>query len=436
MAGRKEEQQKEFSFVTEQIVVKPKKRRWIRKIVSAAFLAVVFGVTAGIAFAIVLPYAQQRFHKDSREPITIPKDEPPTEPITQEPTTMELVTEATVEETSTTESLEEKINELINERGLTIDDVGLLYEALYSLVEQVNQSIVTVTSVESEVDWFNNQYESEGETSGLIFSKTSTELLILTDAKSIHSADDIRISLLDGTRFEAALKKSDVVSGIAVISVDTAQIPEELLQNLMTVPLGNSYTVKQGDFMIAVGNPLGYNYSMSYGVVASVKNTVQAVDSNYRLINTNILGSPDGCGFLLNTKGEVMGIITKEYGDDSIDTITTAIAISDLKVTLEKLSNGQDIIHFGIKGVEGIEEDTYPRGIFITEVVTDTPAYRAGLQSGDFLIAINDTEIYNMKSMRTALENCKPGETIQAVVLRKSRDEYKEIEFEVEFDSH
>ena len=446
MAGKNELESKEMPFVTEQIKKGSRVKRWFLKAVRMVLLAIIFGVTAGVSFALVLPYVQKedKDNETTRETITIPRD---TQPTTQEPTTTEApstepLTPTTAEsttpqETESTEPIENVVENVLAERKLTLDDYSALYAAMYSVVEKVNKSIVTVTVAESALDVFNQTYELTDEATGLIYNKTDSEMLILADYEEIDSADTIWVTFHNGKECEAVLRKADSVSGMAVLVVDTALLGDDLTQYPVAT-LGNSYTVQQGDVAMTVGAPFGYNYSMSYGVVTSVKNSVQAVDINYHLINTNILEASTGSGFLINTKGEITGIITKDYKSESTGGITTALAISDLKGVLEKLSNEQDILYLGIKGQDVTPEVAkatgLPKGVYISETVAGSPVYQSGVQSGDVLVEMDGQEIASMKGFRNALESHQSGDVVHLKVLRKGREEYIEIEFDVIVD--
>lgn len=459
MTGKENGEKKEaFSFVTEQI--KPSKgrlKRYILKFLEAALLAVVFGVVAGVAFAFVLPYVRPDANKTARESVKIPRDEQLDGPEKTLPkdtedknekesqstaeTESDLAvtestenTEATTEPVETTPSFEELLEEAFREHKLTIEDYMVLYSELYEVVTAVNQSIVTVTSSQNSVDWFNNAFESSEETSGLVYNKTEEEILIMTDADSIHNADDISVTFFNGTECMAVLRKLDTITGLAVLAVETDSLEKEYLEKLPAAVLGNSYTVKQGDPVIVAGNPMGYNYSMSYGVVTNTKKTTQTIDANMRLINTTALSDSSGNGFLLNLKGEIVGVITKEYKSESSSNIVTAIAVSDVKGTLELLSNGWEVPYFGIIGQEVTsdiaESMGLPIGIYVAEAAAGSPAYQAGIQSGDIIVSINGMEIKTMKVLRNFLEARTIGESVTVTILRAGREEYREIEVE------
>ncbi len=446
MAGRKGDEQKELPFVTEQIVRQSSIKRRLWKIVKAVTLAVIFGVTAGVSFVFVLSYKGMIVKEEDRvrPSVTIPRDEvptmteaPTTEPVTDSPP--ETTTEAPTTPTETTEPIEQIVENVLSERSLTLEDYEALYDSMYEVVAAVNRSIVTVTSAESKLDLFNQPYELKEEAAGLIYNKTDTEILILTDAESLHAADNIWVTFLNGEECDAVLRKADPVSGLAVLAVDPAPLGKALSEYPVAV-LGNSYSMKQGALAMTVGNPFGYNYSMSYGVISSVRNIAQAIDVNYRVIDTNILESPTGGGFLINTKGEIMGVITKIYKNGASNGITTALAISDLKGVLERLSNEQEILYFGIKGqdvtADIAKETGLPEGVYIAEAVAGSPVYQSGVQSGDVLVEFDGVEVRSMRAYRNLLESHQAGDVIHIKVMRRGREGYTNIEFDVTVSTH
>ncbi len=160
-----------------------------------------FGVTAGVSFVFVLSYkglvvkeedqvgGHLSQYRATRFPlITVA---PTTEPVTDSsPETTEAVTTPT----ETTEPIEQIVESVLSERSLTLADYEALYNSMYEVVASVNRSIVTVTSAESKLDLFNQPYELKEEAAGLIYNKTDTEILILTNAESLHAADNIWVT--------------------------------------------------------------------------------------------------------------------------------------------------------------------------------------------------------------------------------------------------
>ena len=112
------------------------------------------------------------------------------------------------------------------------------------------------------MDWFDTPYENENRAAGIVVGNSGQELLILTEKKVIADAQEISITFIDGTVVSASLKKYDGNTGIAIISVPLEEISEETMNQVAVASLGNSYVVKQGTAVLAIGSPLGANYSI------------------------------------------------------------------------------------------------------------------------------------------------------------------------------
>ena len=115
--------------------------------------------------------------------------------------------------------------------------------------------------------------------------------------------------------------------------------------------------------------------------------------------------------------------------------MASALAISDLKGVLEKLSNGQDVVYLGVEALDVTEEIAtemdLPTGIYVTESVINSPAYNAGIQNEDVITKIADIEIKNNKNLKNTLESYKVGDIVSVEMMRKGKDGYKTIEFDV-----
>lgn len=143
---------------------------------------------------------------------------------------------------------------------------------------------------------------------------------------------------------------------------------------------------------------------------------------------------------MINTKGEIMGVITKIYKNGASNGITTALAISDLKGVLERLSNEQEILYFGIKGqdvtADIAKETGLPEGVYIAEAVAGSPVYQSGVQSGDVLVEFDGVEVRSMRAYRNLLESHQAGDVIHIKVMRRGREGYTNIEFDVTVSTH
>ena len=190
---------------------------------------------------------------------------------------------------------------------------------------------------------------------------------------------------------------------------------------------------------MAIGKPLGYSGSYGYGAVSSVEESISPADGNYGLILTDIPGSENGTGILLNTKGEMIVLIQHRLTSGEHVTVTNALAISDLKVMIELLSNNQGVPYVGIYGTDVTEqvekEQGIPIGVYVKNVESESPAMSAGIQAGDVITKVGRTKINTLAAYHNAISEYSVGEQIILYGKRKGNDGYVEIEFKVTIGS-
>lgn len=417
------------SFINEKVVRQPMSRRQlVKRGFILVFSAAVCGAVAAVSFAAVLPWAEQVL-KRQEEPshISIPKDvmesSAPEEP------------ETPAAETSQEPPIEEKVQSVMENYRYTVEDLTSLVSSLRAQALRADKGIVVVHSVQQEVDWFDNELETSGAYGGAVIAMTDRELLILTPCEAVEN-DFIRVTFGNGQDVEARVKQKDSISGVAVVSVNISEVEEGVLQGVEPVPLGNSYIVREGDLLIAVGSPTGAVHSIDYGVVSYVQKNVQMVDQTSRLMYADVLADPDKGTFFLNTAGELVGwAIQPEEGHMAgANPVTTILGISDRKGILERLTNGLGAPLVGVLGQtvsESMIGQGRPAGVYVVNVVKDSPAYGAGIQSGDIITAIDGKELVSMKEFQNIVESLECGQLIHVTVERNGIDQYAELEFQV-----
>ena len=424
-----------FSFINEKIKAKPlNKKRLVIRTVFVVAMAVIFGLVSALVFTYFQPKFENMLYPEEKPMVTIPKDD--TEE-TEEPVSESSETEETEQKDTQAESGNAGTETQGTEKSeLEIADFQKLQNKLYAVGREANKSIVTVTGVKSDTDWFNNPYESRGQSSGIIVAENGRELLILTERKAITDVQEIYVTFVNDTTVEAAMKKYDGNTGIAILSVPLTGIEESTRSAISTAVLGNSITMAQGTIVIAVGSPLGTNYSVLAGNITSTNNSISTLDSNYTVFTTNIVGSSSGSGALINVDGEVVGLVMQDYSNAEDENTLTAISISELKTIIEMLSNGADIPYIGLElstvTSEIEREYEIPKGAYIKEVRMDSPAMAAGLQSGDVITEMGGDTIYTVDGYENKLLSLVPGETVEVVIRRQGTEGYTEITCTVE----
>lgn len=421
---QKEQNEQEFAFIKEKIKDKPINKR--RLLIHAGFnllCAVVFGVVACFVFVLLKPYLEEWLYPKEESTISIPKDDAPQEGEEDGEEEEEEKKEPSPQPESQTVVVQEE---------LEIEDYQKLQDKLYNIGKQANKSVVTVTGVTSGMDWFNTPYENENRAAGVIIGNSGQELLILTEKKVIVDAQEINITFIDGTMASASLKKYDGNTGIAIISVPLEDIPEAVLGQMAVAPLGNSYVVSQGTTVLAIGSPLGANYSILCGTITSSKNEVSTIDKNYTIFTTDIVGSENGSGVLINLKGEIIGLVLQDYSSPNDRNTITALAVSELKQVIEDLSNGRDVPYVGLRvstvTEEIAKEFSIPKGVYIKSVEMDSPAMAAGMQEADVISKINGEEVATVEQYNQKIYALSPEDTITITIKRQSGEAYVDLD--------
>lgn len=414
-------------FLREKIKQKPvNKKKLLRRTVITVAMAVVFGLVACFTFLVLEPVISNRLYpEEEAEEVQFP-EETVTEEMKPEDMLVEEEKEPEVEIVQA-ELEDEQIEELLSRVQFGLEDYQLLYQEMAELAQTAGRSMVTVTSVVSDVDWFNDIYENEASASGVIVANNGKSILILVSAGTLGGADSIIVTFCDQAKVNAELVQKDMATGLAILSVPLVDIEEETMDVIDIADLGSSNNSSlTGAPVMALGSPMGVSGSVCYGVVTSVGMVVDQVDSAYKTISTDIYGSRNATGVLINMKGMVIGIIDNVNTSNDMGNLLTAYGISELKRTIEKMSNNKERAYLGVHGAdvpkEAAEELNIPQGVYIKEIEMDSPAMAAGIQSGDVVIRVNEAIVITYNDLLNILYNAKPEDTLSVVLMRQGRE--------------
>ena len=406
-------------FVREKIKDKPKnyKRLWI-KLLTAAGCGIVFALTAVLVMLFMLPTLRGKMQENM--------------PQTQ---LRDSQTDDTQDTPAETQSEEDTQETQTQNKEFTIDDYQKIQTQLYAIGNLANKSIVTITSVVSDTDWFNNSYEREGQGSGTNIGDEDGKLLILTERRIIKDASKISVTFIDDTVAPAELIKYDGNTGLAVLEVEKTKMESSTLSVIGVMSMGNSNSVHKGSIVIALGSPLGTNYSILTGSITSTSNEISTEDCNYSVYTTDIVANKNGSGILINTDGEMIGVVMQNYSAASTGALT-AVDANELKEIIALLSDSKDVPYLGVHISTVTEKiaNTYgiPKGVYIKEVEMDSPAMNAGLQSGDVILKIDDQDITTADSYTEAVLGLTLKETYSVVFMREGSNGYKELTCDIE----
>ncbi len=337
---------------------------------------------------------------------------------------------------SQTETQEELPPVIMPDISLSIDDYQDIQNQLYKIGNEANKSVVTVTSKTSETDWLNNDYETIGQGAGVIISEDNKLYYILTERKNIADTSNIKVTFINDVSADATMLKYDATTGITIITVEKSTLDRETKSAVKVATFGNSYAVTNGKIVIALGNPLGTNYSILTGNITSTSNEIYKADKNYSVFTTDIIANEDASGILINTAGEIVGVVIQSFSGSQDSSTLTAVAMSEVSTLIENLTKGNDNPYLGIyvSTVTDKISATYeiPKGVFVREVETDSPAMLAGLQSGDVITKINGEDVASDMAYSARISKLIPGSICEIVVQRQNGNEYYEITCQVE----
>ena len=443
------EEKKEF--IKEKIVKKTGAGKGFRNFIKIIVGAILFGVIAAGVFVVSKPTAEKLLGTEpettTAEVVVIPRDvyeesvkaaeleEESGEKFTQPEETEKdtAASEGEIPEESTTQPETEDVKVIvesaIEEYQYTIDDLNGMWKNLSSLCNELDPSIVKVTTLHEEPELFSGAGDMGDEYSGIIIAETYNEMMILTLADAVPDSDTIQVTWVNGNSQQARLRKTDEQTGLAVISAKKSEMSEVTRAIAKPINLGNSYGIARGDLMIAMGSPRGAVHSTDYAWVSYIDKNVETTDGTCRYYYINNYLESTGGTWALNIKGELVGWVAS--GSEG----NVVTGISDYKSLIERMTNASDYAYIGLTPVavsdsaEAAGSTRIPDGIYVVEVVNGDPAYEAGILPGDIITKINDTELHTVAEYSLLLESLRPGDEVPVEVRREARGEYRKLDY-------
>lgn len=311
---------------------------------------------------------------------------------------------------------------------------------IVKMVDQVGPSVVRINAARNSNNSRPGLFDGadrpleRGTGSGFIFDEKG---LILTNAHVVEDADEVTVVLKDGQQFPGTVEGADPLTDIAVIKIESEK-------SLPALDLGDSDSLQPGDWAIAIGNPLGLNNTVTMGIISATDRSssqLGAPDQRVNFIQTDAAINPGNSGGpLLNLKGEVIGIntaIIRESQESGVTAQGLGFAIPvkiAARISKQLLKEGQ-VAHpyLGIRMVsiseqtkELLQEDEdlqvqQDKGVLVVGVLSNSPAERAKLKSGDVIVQIGNTQIDNTEQLQQLLQSVTPGDQLTLTIMRKNQ---------------
>jgi serine protease Do len=265
------------------------------------------------------------------------------------------------------------------------------------------------------------KFKSSALGSGVIVSKDG---YILTNYHVIKNADEIKVKLFDKREFKGKVVGDDPQTDIAVVKVDAKDLP--------AIKIGDSSKLKTGDVVLAIGNPFGLNQTVTMGIVSARGRANIGISAYEDFIQTDAAINPGNSGgALVNSSGELVGINSAIFSTSGgymgigfaiPSNLADSVAQSIIKygkvirgwlgVTIQDLTPGL-AQSFGVK-----EE----KGALVTDVLKNSPAWKAGLKRGDLIVGFDGKPVEDTTGLRNMVANMAPGTSVQTKVIRQGKE--------------
>lgn len=401
------------------VVKKPRKKRRVLGALGFTAAAVVFGLIAGATFQGYYMLTQPKASDD--------KD-----------------TNLVAEVSDTTGDSEEIVP--------TSTSVGAVVTDVSDVVAKVMPAIVAINSTANitSYDFFGREFseQQQGSGSGIIIGQNDSEILIVTNNHVIDGAETVEIVFADETTATATRKGSDANADLAVVAVKMNEITEDTAASIKVASLGNSDNVQPGEIAIAIGNALGYGQSVTVGYISAVNREVTLDNQTMTLLQTDAAINPGNSGgALLNEKGEVIGINSVKYASEEVEGMGYAIPISSAIPMINELIN-REVVSEEDQGYLGIDASTaqnvtevyaerfnMPIGVYVNDVIEDSPAADAGLAQGDIITGLDNVTIKTIDDLKSALSYKKAGQEVTLIIQAKENGTYVEKTLTITLES-
>lgn len=315
------------------------------------------------------------------------------------------------------------------------------------MVEDLEPTIVGVSNYQTTQNSFGLSGDSPeaeaGTGSGVIFKKDGKKAYIITNNHVVEGANKLKVTLYDGKTKDAKLVGSDVMTDLAVVEINADGIDK-------VASFGDSSKLRAGDKVIAIGNPLGAQFSgtVTEGIISGLDRTVEANTSSgtveMNVLQTDAAINPGNSGGpLINTDGQVIGINSLKISESGVESLGFAIPSNDVKpIVDELLKNGKvERPYLGVQMIDleqvpetyqentlGLFDKQIGKGIYVKDVSKGSPAQKAGLKSGDVIIKFKGKNVANSSQLKEILyKETKVGDKTTMTVIREGKNKNLDI---------
>lgn len=286
--------------------------------------------------------------------------------------------------------------------------------SLMQISESTKNSVVEIVTETVKTDSLLHQYVSAGAGSGVIISGDG---YILTNNHVISNANKITVILSNNEKYNASVKGREPALDIALIKIEKS--------GLQAAVMGDSSSVKVGESVIAVGNPLGQlGGTVTNGIISALNRDITINNETMNLLQTNAAINPGNSGGgLFNINGELIGIVVAKTKGQNTEGLGFAIPINDIKFIESDLRQyghikGKPSMGMSLTNAESVKNSG--DGVLISKVPDSSPASKSGFKYSDKIISVNSKPVKNISDIDNAIKSCSPGDSVVVIVQRGS----------------
>jgi S1-C subfamily serine protease len=262
--------------------------------------------------------------------------------------------------------------------------------------------------------------ERIGNGSGLVYDKQGH---ILTNYHVVAKADSIKVTFSSGQTVAAKVVGKDPLTDLAVLKLDSTQG-----LNLQPAPLGNSSQLRPGEWVLAVGSPLGFDHTVTLGIISALSRQVPDINANLDFIQTDAAINPGNSGGpLVNLQGQVIGINTAIAGHGQnigfaipVQTLREVVPSLVAKGKVDRPMIGLSMVDVSPELLASLGLNPATQGVVVSRVVEGSPAYRAGFQQGDVIQRIEGQKVTESKDVQRLVRNVAIGSTLHIQIVRQN----------------
>ncbi|MGM7684049.1 S1C family serine protease [Cytobacillus sp. Hm23] len=311
-------------------------------------------------------------------------------------------------------------------------------------VDKVSDAVVGVVNIQQAGFWSNNEAGAQeaGTGSGVIYKKDNGKAYVITNHHVIEGANAVEVSLADGTRVPATILGSDIWTDLAVLEIDGEHVTT-------VAEFGDSDQINLGEPVIAIGNPLGLEFSgsVTQGIVSGLNRSVPmdingdgTYDWNSEVLQTDAAINPGNSGgALVNIDGQVIGINSMKIAEQAVEGIGFSIPSNYALPVIEDLEQYREVRrpYMGVGDLVSLNEisdyhknqtlhlpEDVTEGVVIQRVEPNSPASQAGLTELDVIVAMDGVQITDTIELRKYLYNEKAiGDTMEVTIFRDGEEQ-------------